>query len=88
MAGTSERDMDPGFQRAVSAADVEKALAGIAFPKSRDELVDYVASRIPAESDVLKEIRKLPERTYRTASDVAQGFGELRTEEKAEERAR
>ena len=88
MAGTTEQEMNPSVQRAVSAADVEKALAGIDFPKSRDELVDYAASRIPSESEVLQEIRKLPERTYRTASDVAQGFGELRTEEKAEARGR
>jgi hypothetical protein len=68
--------------RAVSAADVEKALGGIDFPKSRDELVEYAASRLPPDSEVLDAIRKLPDETYRTASDVAQGFGIERREER------
>lgn len=70
--------------RAVSAADVEKALAGIDFPKAKDEVVQYAASRLPPDSPVLDAIRGLPEGTYRTASDIAQGFGE----EKREERGR
>ena len=68
--------------RAVSAADVEKALSGISFPKARDEVVQYAASRLPEDSPVLDAIRKLPDGTYRTASDIAQGFGEEKQEER------
>jgi hypothetical protein len=68
--------------RAVSAADVEKALAGIDFPKTKDEMVEHAASRLPRDSEVLSVISRLPERTYRTASDVAQAFGELKAEER------
>lgn len=72
----------------VSAAEVEMALGGIDFPKSKEELVEYASSKVPEDSPVLDVIRKLPERTYRTASDVAQAFGEERREEKREERGR
>ncbi len=81
----NERDVESEpMARAVSAADVEKALAGIDFPKNKDEVVDYAAERLPPDSPVLDAIRKLPEGVYRTASDIAQGFGE----EKREERGR
>jgi hypothetical protein len=81
MASERQTESEP-MARAVSAADVEKALGGIDFPKSRDELVEYAAGRLPPDSDVLDAIRKLPDETYRTASDVAQGFGIERREER------
>lgn len=77
----SEQENEP-MARAVSAADVEKALSGIDFPKGKDEVVQYAASRLPEDSPVLDAIRKLPEGTYRTASDIAQGFGEEKQEER------
>lgn len=61
---------------AVTAADLEKALAGIDYPKSKQELVEYAARRVPADSDVMRAIRALPDRTYRDAAEVALGFGE------------
>jgi hypothetical protein len=64
--------------RAPSAADVEKALAGIDYPKSRDELVAYAASRLPADSPVLKLIHALPDRVYHDAAEVAVAIGELK----------
>lgn len=81
MASEREVENEP-MARAVSAADVEKALSGIAFPKARDEVVQYAASRLPEDSPVLDAIRKLPDGTYRTASDIAQGFGEEKQEER------
>lgn len=61
---------------AVTAADLEKALAGIDYPKSKQELVEHAAQREPADSDVMRAIGALPDRTYRDAADVALGFGE------------
>ena len=81
MASEREVENEP-MARAVSAADVEKALSGISFPKARDEVVQYAASRLPEDSPVLDAIRKLPDGTYRTASDIAQGFGEEKQEER------
>jgi hypothetical protein len=81
MASEQDMESEPAA-RAVSAADVEKALAGIDFPKSRDEIVDYAGGRLEPDSPVLDAIRKLPEGTYRTASDVAQGFGEEKRQER------
>lgn len=77
----SEKENEP-MARAVSAADVEKALSGIDFPKAKEEVVQYAASRLPEDSPVLDAIRKLPDGTYRTASDIAQGFGEEKQEER------
>ena len=78
----SEQQENEPMARAVSAADVEKALSGIDFPKGKDEVVQYAASRLPEDSPVLDAIRKLPDGTYRTASDIAQGFGEEKREER------
>jgi hypothetical protein len=64
--------------RAPSAADVEKALAGIDYPKSRDELVAYAASRLPSDSPVLELIRALADRVYHDAAEVAIAIGELK----------
>jgi hypothetical protein len=82
----SERQVE-NEPMAVSAADVEKALAGIDFPKARDELVQYASSRLPPDSPVLDAIGKLPDGVYRTATDVAQGFGEEKRHEREEPRA-
>jgi hypothetical protein len=87
MASERQAENEP-MARAVSAADVEKALAGIDFPKGKDEVVQYAASRLPPDSPVLDVIRKLPDGTYRTASDIAQGFGEEKQEEREERRGR
>ena len=84
----SERQENEPMARAVSAADVEKALAGIDFPKAKDELVQYASSRLPPDSPVLDAIGKLPDGVYRTATDVAQGFGEEKQLEREEPRAR
>ncbi|HWU89064.1 MAG TPA: DUF2795 domain-containing protein [Kofleriaceae bacterium] len=65
--------------RAVDAADLEKAVTGIDLPKTTAELVEYAASRLPQGSEVLRVIRQLPDRTYRTAADIAKAFGELKS---------
>ncbi len=67
-------------KQAVSAADIEKALKGVDFPKSLSELVDAIDDR---EREVRDIIRRLPDGEYRDAAEVARAFGELRTHEKA-----
>jgi hypothetical protein len=62
--------------RAVNAADLEHALAGIDLPQRKRGLVAYAARRLPPDSKVLRAIRALPARTYRTAAEIAKGFGE------------
>ena len=52
MASEQDVESEP-MARAVSAADVEKALAGIDFPKSRDEIVDYAGERLPPDSPIV-----------------------------------
>jgi hypothetical protein len=64
--------------RAVNAADLEHALAGIDLPKTKTGLVEHAASRLPPDSAILRAIRELPARTYRTAADIAKAFGELK----------
>ena len=87
MASEREVENEP-MAPAVSAADIEKALSGIDLPKGKDEVVQYDASRLPEGSPVLDALRKLPDGTYRTASDIAQGFGEEKREEREEPRGR
>lgn len=67
-------------RQAVSAADIEKALKGVGFPKTHSELVDAVSDE---DRDVRDIIARLPEREYRDAAEVARAFGELRSHEKA-----
>lgn len=54
-------------------ADVEHALKGIDFPKSKSEIVQY-AQNNKASNDVVSELQELPDRTYNNAADVAQEF--------------
>jgi ubiquinone biosynthesis protein COQ9 len=70
---------------APSTADVEKALAGIRFPKSKNEIINYISSS-KQESKVKEEekelfdlIDSLPERTYRDSAEVAIAIGEIKS---------
>ncbi|CAM4221543.1 DUF2795 domain-containing protein [Vreelandella rituensis] len=67
-------------KQAVSAADIEKALKGVEFPKTRSELIDTLSGD---EQEVRAIIKQLPDDEYRDAAEVARAFGELRTHEKA-----
>jgi hypothetical protein len=48
-------------QQAPSAADIEKALAGIHYPKTMEELVEY-ASQKTSNEELLKLIKSFPNR--------------------------
>jgi Protein of unknown function (DUF2795) len=70
---------------APSTADVEKALAGIRFPKFKNEIINYITSS-KQESKVKEEekelfdlIDSLPERTYRDSAEVAIAIGEIKS---------
>lgn len=66
--------------QAISAADIEKSLEGVDFPKTRDELVDIVKHR--GQADVIGILRELPNQEYRDSAEVARAFGEIRSHEK------
>src|ERR687886_1594663 len=65
---------------APSAADVEKTLAGIRYPKSKQDLVQYASQKLSTISQDLYElIKSLPSRTYRDSAEVAVALGELKS---------
>jgi hypothetical protein len=65
---------------APSAADIEKALAGINYPKSRDELVQYASRKSSTMGDdLIQLIESLPERNYRDSAEVAIALGEVKS---------
>ena len=64
-------------ERAPSAADIEKALSGIQYPKTREELVNYAAERV-SDEELMNLIRSLPTREYRDSADVAIALGEVK----------
>jgi hypothetical protein len=63
---------------AMSAADITRALTGFGFPAHRRELVEYASGRLPAESEVLRALKALPDRIYRDAAEVGIAFGETK----------
>src|SRR3954470_21815699 len=64
--------------QAPSAADIEKALSGIHYPKTKKELVEY-ASQKASNEELLKIIKSLPDRIYRDSAEVAIALGELKS---------
>lgn len=70
---------------APSAADVEKALSGIRFPKSKDEIISFVKSTQElkiVEEELFNLLQNLPERTYRDSAEVAIAIGEIKSGKK------
>jgi uncharacterized protein DUF2795 len=66
-------------ERAPSAADIEKALYGIQYPKTKAQLVEHVRHQQRVfDKEVLRLINSLPERTYRDSADVAIALGEVK----------
>src|ERR687885_2341799 len=66
--------------QAPSAADVERALAGIRYPKTKEDLVQYVSQKVSTiGQDLFDLIKSLPSRTYRDSADVAVALGELKS---------
>jgi hypothetical protein len=63
--------------QAPSAADIERALSGIQYPKSKQDLVQYALQKLSTiGQDLYELIKSLPSRTYRDSADVAVALGE------------
>ena len=65
---------------APSAADLEKALSGVDYPKPKQELVEYAERKYfsSSQEQLLDLMRSLPNRTYRNAADVAKSLDEIK----------
>ena len=62
--------------QAPSAADVEKALSEIQYPKTKEDLVQYSSQKISTiDKDLYDLIKSLPSGTYRDSADVAIALG-------------
>jgi hypothetical protein len=75
-----ERHIDTSHPpSAPSAADVEKALSGIQYPKTKEDVVEYASQkRSTVGKDLFELIKSLPNRTYRDSAEVAVALGELK----------
>ena len=72
--------------QAPSAADIEKALAGIDYPKTKDDLVQSSSQKASTISkDLFELIESLPPRIYRDSAEVAVALGELKSGKKVRE---
>jgi hypothetical protein len=68
---------------APSAADVEKVLAGIRYPKTKKDLVEYASQKASTiGQDLFDLIKSLPDRIYRDSAEVAVALGELKSGKK------
>jgi hypothetical protein len=69
--------------RAPSAADIEKVLSGIQYPKTKEDLVQYASQKLSTiGKDLFDLIKSLPPRTYRDSADIAIALGELKSGKK------
>lgn len=65
---------------APSAADVERVLSGIKYPKRKEGLIDYVSQKhSTVGEDLFDLIKSLPNHTYRDSAEVAIALGELKS---------
>jgi hypothetical protein len=68
---------------APSAADVEKVLSGIQYPKTKKDLVKYASRKaLTISQELFVLISSLPDRTYRDSAEVAVALGELKSGKK------
>lgn len=76
-----ERHIDTSHPpQAPSAADIEKVLGGIDYPKNKDDLVQYSSQKMSTiGKDLFDLIKSLPSRTYRDSADIAIALGELKS---------
>jgi hypothetical protein len=65
---------------APSAADLERLLGGIKYPKSKQELQSFATQRISKGSpELLILVSSLPDRIYRDSAEVGIALGELKS---------
>ena len=58
----------------VSPAEVQKNLAGVEYPASKEELIQ-VAQREGASEEVLGALENIEDREYQSPTDVMEEFG-------------
>lgn len=65
---------------APSAADLQKALKGIRYPKTKEEIIQIVRQKTSILSpEVLNLISSLPKRSYHDSAEVAKALGEIKS---------
>jgi len=79
-AAVSQRDQKQGSsgnkgQDRVSPVAIEKAIKGLDFPASKDDLVRQ-AQRNNAPQDVMEKIRGLPGNTFNRPTDLTRALGQ------------
>jgi hypothetical protein len=60
--------------RTLSAADLEKALAPVDFPMTKGDLLEYASRQVTMDATIVEALESVPERTYRSAAEVAAAF--------------
>ena len=66
--------------QAPSAADIERVLSGIHYPKTKEGLVQYASQKVSITGkDLFDLIKSLPECTYRDSAEVAIALGDLKS---------
>jgi len=64
-------------KRAPSSADIQKALSGIKYPRTKDEIINYASERV-SDEELRNMIKSLPTREYRDSAEVAIALGEVK----------
>lgn len=69
-----------------SVAEVQRTLRGIAFPAEKQQLVEH-AKEAGAKQEVVSELEKLPNQTFKNPADVNHALeaSEMKEEEKMKE---
>lgn len=62
---------------AVSPIAVSKAIKGIDFPASKEDLIEH-AKQNKADQEVMEILENLPEDDFETVADVEKAYGEER----------
>jgi hypothetical protein len=64
-------------EKAPSVADIVKALSGIQYPRTKEEIINYASGRI-SDQGLMNIIKSLPPREYRDSAEVAIALGEVK----------
>jgi hypothetical protein len=67
--------------RAASAAAIAKVLAGIEFPKDKNEIVNYAEKnkqKVDEAKEILDTIKEIPDKKYYNMIEVEEALGEIR----------
>ncbi|MDN7025813.1 DUF2795 domain-containing protein [Methanoculleus sp. FWC-SCC1] len=60
----------------MSPAYVQKYLAGIDYPASRQDLINH-AKKNNADQDVISVLGEMPDQQYNSAADVSKAIGQM-----------